>query len=84
MNRKEIEIVIKKLQKKMNTAAADLNFELAAQLRDQMIEVKKQLQEMEQRNKTMQMIQYNVSKYFVVTALEVRYLQILGKVSLTR
>ena len=47
MNRKEIEIVIKKLQKKMNTAAADLNFELAAQLRDQMIEVKKQLQEME-------------------------------------
>lgn len=47
MNRKEIGIVLKKLQKKMNTAAADLNFELAAQLRDQIIEIKKQLQEME-------------------------------------
>ncbi|MCI8563910.1 MAG: excinuclease ABC subunit UvrB [Lachnospiraceae bacterium] len=47
MNRKEIDIVLKNIQKKMNAAAADLNFELAAQLRDQMIEIKKQLQEME-------------------------------------
>jgi excinuclease ABC subunit B len=46
MNRKEIDIVLKKLQKKMNAAAADLNFELAAQLRDQMLEIKKQLQDM--------------------------------------
>ncbi|RKI42115.1 excinuclease ABC subunit UvrB [bacterium D16-51] len=47
MNRKEVDIVLKNIQKKMNAAAADLNFELAAQLRDQMIEIKKQLQEME-------------------------------------
>ncbi len=45
MNRKEIEAVLKKLHKKMNMAAADLNFELAAQLRDQIIEIKKQLEQ---------------------------------------
>ena len=47
MSPKEIGIVLKKLQKKMNMAAADLNFELAAQLRDQIIELKKQLHQME-------------------------------------
>ena len=47
MNRKEIEIVVKKLQKKMQAAAADLNFEEAAALRDQMVMVKKQIQDME-------------------------------------
>ena len=31
----------------MNTAAAELNFELAAQLRDQLLEVRKQLKELE-------------------------------------
>ncbi|MDD7402984.1 MAG: excinuclease ABC subunit UvrB [Butyribacter sp.] len=46
MNRKELEIVLKKIQKKMNLAAADLNFEEAAMLRDQMLEIKKQMQEM--------------------------------------
>lgn len=45
MSRKELEAVIKEVSKKMNTAAAELNFEMAAQLRDQMIELKKQLQE---------------------------------------
>ena len=44
MNPKEIEAVLKKLQKKMTAAAADLNFELAAQLRDQIIEIKKQME----------------------------------------
>ena len=47
MNRKELEIVVKKLQKKMQAAAADLNFEEAASLRDQMVMVKKQIQDME-------------------------------------
>ena len=47
MNQKEIEAVLKKLQKKMTAAAADLNFELAAQIRDQIIEIKKQLEQMD-------------------------------------
>ena len=47
MNRKELEVVVKKIQKKMNQAAADLNFEEAAALRDQMLEIKKQMAEME-------------------------------------
>ena len=44
MSPKEIEAVLKKLQKKMTAAAADLNFELAAQLRDQIIEIKKEME----------------------------------------
>ena len=36
-----------KLTKKMHSAAADLNFELAAQLRDEMLEVKKYLNDFE-------------------------------------
>ncbi len=47
MTRKELEAVVKKISKDMQTAAAELNFELAAQLRDQLLELKKQLNEME-------------------------------------
>ncbi|MCD7824615.1 MAG: excinuclease ABC subunit UvrB [Clostridiaceae bacterium] len=46
MNRKELGVVLKSIQKKMNAAAADLNFEEAAVLRDQMIEIKKQMQKL--------------------------------------
>ncbi len=43
MTKKELLALVSKLTKKMHTAAADLNFEVAAQLRDEMIEVKKYL-----------------------------------------
>ncbi len=46
MSKKELEVVAKKLQKKMSQAAADLNFEEAAVLRDQLLEVKKQIRDM--------------------------------------
>jgi excinuclease ABC subunit B len=45
MDTKELEKMLAGITKKMHTAAAELNFELAATLRDQMIEVKKYLQE---------------------------------------
>lgn len=51
MNRKELNILVKKITKKMHTAAAELNFELAASLRDQMMEVKKHLQELDDAGK---------------------------------
>ncbi len=47
MSKKELEKLVTEVSKKMHTAAAELNFELAAQLRDQMIELKKQLNELE-------------------------------------
>ena len=47
MNRKELEKLIGEVQKKMQRAAADLNFEAAAELRDKMLELKKSLQELE-------------------------------------
>ena len=47
MSRKELEELIGKVQKQMKAAAADLNFEMAAELRDQMIELKKKLEELD-------------------------------------
>ena len=46
MNRDELEKLIADIQKKMKKAAADLNFELAAQYRDQMVQLKTMLQEL--------------------------------------
>ena len=46
MSRKELEKLIADVQKKMQKAAADLNFEAAAELRDKMIELKKSLKEL--------------------------------------
>ncbi len=45
MSDAELEKLIGKIQKKMKQAAADLNFEAAAELRDKMAELKKQLTE---------------------------------------
>lgn len=44
MSREELEKLIAGIQKQMKKAAADLNFEAAAELRDKMIELKKQLE----------------------------------------
>lgn len=43
MSKKELETTIKMITKKMHTAAAELDFEAAAKLRDQMIELKQHL-----------------------------------------
>ncbi len=47
MSRQELEKLIADVQKKMQKAAADLNFEAAAELRDKMLELKKNLNELE-------------------------------------
>ena len=54
MNRKELEKLISEIQKKMQKAAADLNFEAAVELRDKMLELKKSLQELEAKEKDAQ------------------------------
>ena len=45
MSKKELEKLIAEVQKKMQKAAADLNFEAAAELRDKMIELKEKLRD---------------------------------------
>ena len=47
MSREELEKLIGEVQKQMKKAAAELNFEVAATLRDRMISLKKYLQEMD-------------------------------------
>ncbi|MDD3661253.1 MAG: helicase-related protein, partial [Lachnospiraceae bacterium] len=44
MDREELEKLVAEVQKKMKKAAADLNFEAAAELRDKLIELKKTLE----------------------------------------
>ena len=48
MGREELEKLISKVEKQMKKAAADLNFEAAAELRDKMAELKKKLHELEE------------------------------------
>ena len=47
MSAAELEKLVKKLEKQMKKAAAELNFEAAAELRDKLIELKKHLNETE-------------------------------------
>jgi excinuclease ABC subunit B len=47
MNKKELQELIRKVQKDMQSAATELNFEKAAELRDYMIELKKSLNEID-------------------------------------
>ena len=47
MSKKELKNLLSQLEKQMRQAAADLNFEQAAQLRDKMIELKKNLENAE-------------------------------------
>lgn len=51
MNRKELEKLIAQVQKQMKQAAADLNFEAAAELRDKMVELKVKLRDLEEDEK---------------------------------
>lgn len=45
MSKKELEKLVKGIEKKMKKAAAELNFEVAAELRDKLVEMKQKLQE---------------------------------------
>ena len=47
MSQKELEKLIADLTKQMKKAAAELNFEAAAELRDKLVELKKMLNDME-------------------------------------
>ena len=47
MSKEELEKLINDVSKQMRKAAAELNFEAAAQLRDKMIELKQKYQEIE-------------------------------------
>ncbi len=46
MSKQELEVMLKAITQQMHAAAAELNFEKAAELRDKMIELKKQLLEL--------------------------------------
>ena len=47
MDRRELEKLTAEVEKQMKKAAADLNFEAAAELRDKMVELKKKLKELD-------------------------------------
>lgn len=47
MSKKELDQMVKKINKQMLTAAAELNFELAAELRDKLVKLKKQINQLE-------------------------------------
>ena len=45
MSKEELQKLVKEVEKQMKRAAADLNFEAAAELRDRMVELKTKLQD---------------------------------------
>ena len=47
MSKKELEKLIKDMTKQMRKAAAELNFEAAAELRDKLVDLKKMLNDLE-------------------------------------
>ena len=51
MDAKELNKLVKQVEKQMMKAAADLDFETAAVLRDKMVELKKQLEEINKNKK---------------------------------
>ncbi len=51
MSEQELKRLVEDVEKQMRKAAADLNFEAAAELRDQMIELKKNLEEIHRERK---------------------------------
>ncbi len=51
MSRKELEKLTSQIEKQMKKAAADLNFEAAAELRDKMVELKIKLKELDDEEK---------------------------------
>ena len=53
MNRGELEKLIKEGEKKMKAAAADLNFEAAAELRDRMVDLRKMLEDTEDNDRAL-------------------------------
>ena len=48
MNREELEKLIKEVKKQMDRAAADLNFEAAAELRDKMLDLRRMVEEIKE------------------------------------
>lgn len=51
MSRRELEKLIGDIQKKMKKAAAELNFEAAAEYRDKMVSLKNMLRDIENKNR---------------------------------
>ena len=60
MSAEELKKLIARVEKQMRKAAADLNFEAAAELRDKMVELKMKLQEIEERRKRSKNHEYQV------------------------
>ena len=70
MNRGELEKLIKEVEKKMKAAAADLNFEAAAELRDRMVDLRKMLEDTEDNDRALKKKKCNCSGQVEALAAE--------------